>query len=93
MGHARFVAPGIVDAFVIATGSQPVVPPFLEALRDKVLTTDTLFEPDALPRTIGVLGPVANGPEISLALSGWACAWWPAISEAPPEAPLILKLP
>lgn len=78
MGHAQFVAPGIVDvdgtrvsadAFVIATGSEPVVPAFLEALRDKVLTTDTLFELDALPRTIGVLGLGAIGLEISLALS------------------------
>lgn len=78
MGHARFVAPGVVDvdgtrvsadAFVIATGSQPVVPPFLGALRDKVLTTDTLFELDTMPRTIGVLGLGAIGLEISLALS------------------------
>lgn len=78
IGHAQFVAPGIVDvdgtrvsadAFVIATGSEPVVPAFLEALQDKVLTTDTLFELDALPRTIGVLGLGAIGLEISLALS------------------------
>lgn len=69
-GHAQFVAPGIVDddaarvsadAFVIATGSEPVVPACLKALRDKVLATESLFGPDALPGTIGVpgLGPSA----------------------------------
>lgn len=78
MGHAQFVAPGAMDvdgtrvtadAFVIATGSRPVVPQFLQELHDKVLTTDTLFELDALPSTIGVLGLGAIGLEISLALS------------------------
>lgn len=45
-GHAQFVAPGSVDvggtrasadAFVIATGAEPVVPALLKALRDKAL--------------------------------------------------------
>lgn len=78
MGRAQFVAPGTIEvdgtlvtanAFVIATGSQPVVPAFLSELQDKVLTTDTLFELDALPRSIGILGLGAIGLEIGLALS------------------------
>lgn len=78
VGRAQFVAPGTIDvdgtrvtanAFVIATGSQPVVPAFLAELQDKVLTTDTLFELDALPRSIGILGLGAIGLEIGLALS------------------------
>ena len=78
MGQAQFVAPSMLDvdgtcvtasAFVIATGSQPVLPGFLAQMQDRVLTTDTLFERDALPRSLGILGLGAIGLEIGLALS------------------------
>ena len=78
MGQAQFVAPSMLDvdgtrvtasAFVIATGSQPVLPGFLAQVQDRVLTTDTLFEREALPRSLGILGLGAIGLEIGLALS------------------------
>lgn len=78
MGHARFVDHNVVEvgrrriqakAFVVATGSMPVVPAFLEGVKDHVLTTDSLFERETLPRSIGILGMGAIGLEIGLALS------------------------
>lgn len=78
IGRARFIAPNILDvdgqrviagAFVVATGSTPVVPSFLDEVRERVLTTDTLFELAALPRSIGILGMGAIGLEMTLALS------------------------
>lgn len=78
MGRARFVAPDTVEvdgrrvtanAFVIATGSKPVLPAFLQDVQERVLTTDALFELEALPRSVGILGLGAIGLEIGLALS------------------------
>lgn len=78
MGSARFKDDRtlLVDgtevrarAFVIATGSHPVVPNGLESLGERLLTTDTLFELDAMPRSLGVLGMGAIGLEMGLAMS------------------------
>jgi hypothetical protein len=78
MGTARFVAPDELDvdgkrirarAVVVATGSRPVVPGFLKALGDCVLTTDTLFARERLPRSIGIVGAGAVGLEMAAALS------------------------
>jgi dihydrolipoamide dehydrogenase len=78
MGTARFVAPDLLDvdgqqvrarAFVIATGSRPVVPAALSALEERLLTTDSLFELDSLPRSIGIIGLGAVGLEMGLALA------------------------
>ncbi len=78
MGEARFLSPDTLDvagqrvtakAFVVATGSRPVVPEFLAALGARVLTTDTLFELNKLPRSIGILGLGAIGLEMGLALA------------------------
>ncbi|MFL6719527.1 MAG: FAD-dependent oxidoreductase, partial [Burkholderiaceae bacterium] len=78
MGTARFVSSDTIEideqrvkakAFVIATGSHPVVPRFLSNVEDRVLTTDTLFNMSALPRSVGILGLGAIGLEIGLALS------------------------
>lgn len=78
MGTARFVAPGelAVDgkrirakAVIVATGSRPVVPGFLQGLGDSVLTTDTLFARAKLPRSIGIVGTGAVGLEMAVALS------------------------
>lgn len=77
MGAARFLEPGLLEvggrrvrarAFVIATGSSPVVPRPLAALGERVLTSDSLFELDALPRSIGIVGAGAIGLEMAVAL-------------------------
>lgn len=78
MGAARFVGPGELDvggrrvrakAVVVATGSRPVVPEFLRTLGGCVLTTDTLFALEKLPRSIGIIGTGAVGLEMAVALS------------------------
>lgn len=78
MAEARFVAPGIVqagterieaDAFIVATGSSPVVPSALDSVSSGILTTDTLFELETLPKRLGILGLGAVGLELGLALA------------------------
>src|SRR3546814_7464687 len=78
MAEARFVAPGILQAgeqrieagaFIVATGSRPVVPKALEGVASRVLTTDTLFDLEVLPARMGILGLGALGLELGLALS------------------------
>jgi dihydrolipoamide dehydrogenase len=79
-GHARFVAPAslIVEgrdtrvafgAAVIATGSSPAIPKPLAGLGDRVLTTDTLFEIEDLPRSLAVIGGGPVGIEIAQAMA------------------------
>lgn len=51
------------------TGSRPIVPDFLRALGDCVLTTDTLFQRKRPPRSIGIIGAGAVGLEMAVALS------------------------
>lgn len=77
-GSARFVAPDTLEvdgqrvrarAFVVATGSRPVVPAAMAALGDRLLTTDTLFDLERLPRSVGIVGLGAIGLEMGLALS------------------------
>lgn len=78
MAEARFVAPGILevgnehieaDAFIVATGSSPVVPKALDVVASRILTTDTLFELENLPKRLGIVGLGAIGLELGLALS------------------------
>ena len=78
-GRARFAdeAALLVDdhtrvrfrAAVIATGSSPIVPEPLRNLGERVLTTDTLFEIDDLPRSLAVLGGGPVGLEIAQAMA------------------------
>ncbi len=77
-GRARIVAPDCVEVngrqlrtrrIVVATGSEPVVPPPWRALGDRLLTTDTLFDRTDLPARIAVVGMGAVGAEIAQALS------------------------
>lgn len=78
-GRARFVAPNelvvddhtrvVASSIVIATGSTPIVPHELEALGDRVLTSDTLFELELLPESVAVFGTGAIGLELGQALS------------------------
>jgi dihydrolipoamide dehydrogenase len=54
---------------VLAPGSSPIVPEPWRAFGDRILTTDTLFEQEDLPRRIGVIGLGAIGVEIAQALA------------------------
>ena len=80
--QARFIEPNLVElksadgirqvrarTVVIATGSRPLMPSWLDAVRDRTINTDELFEQDTLPRSIGILGLGAIGLEMGLALS------------------------
>ena len=81
-GQAHFLEPTLIQvesstgtqyirarAVVIATGSRPVMPGWLESVRDRSVNTDELFELDSLPNNIGILGLGAIGLEMGLALS------------------------
>jgi len=77
-GRARFLGPDTIEVggrklsakrIVIATGSRPIVPGPWESLGERIMTTDTLFEQDDLPRRIGVIGMGAIGVEMAQALS------------------------
>jgi dihydrolipoamide dehydrogenase len=54
---------------VIATGSSPNYPKFLEASGDRLLTNDSLFELPDLPESVAVFGPGVIGLELGQALS------------------------
>ncbi len=74
--HARFVGPREVEAggiriqarrFVVATGSEPVVPP-LPGLEDvDVLTNETVFQLNEAPKRLIVVGGGPIGCELSQA--------------------------
>jgi dihydrolipoamide dehydrogenase len=65
-GQARFTGPTtlVVDervrvdarAVVVAAGSRPFVPPPFDGIRDRVLTSDDLFELQDLPESLAVIG-------------------------------------
>jgi dihydrolipoamide dehydrogenase len=65
-GHARFTGPTtlVVDgrvrvdarAVVVAAGSRPFVPPPFDGIRDRVLTSDDIFELPDLPESLAVIG-------------------------------------
>lgn len=54
---------------VLAPGSRPVVPEAWRAFGDRILTTDSLFEQDDLPRRMAVIGLGAIGVEMAQALA------------------------
>ena len=78
-GAAKFVGPDAVEvngerieakAFIIATGSKPIVPAaWQEKFGDRILTTDSLFEQEDLPATMAVIGMGVIGLEMGQALS------------------------
>ena len=71
-GQNRLIVGGqTIEArqIVLALGSSPIVPEPFRALGDRVLTSDTLFEQNDLPRRIGVIGLGAIGVEIAQALA------------------------
>ena len=77
-GFAKFIGPNqlevngeIIDAerIIIATGSRPVVPESWRALHHKLLTSDEIFELEALPKSVAVIGLGIIGLELGQALS------------------------
>jgi len=59
----------IAKRIIIATGSRPNFPDFLAAAGSCLLTNDSLFELDDLPKSIAVFGPGVIGLELGQALS------------------------
>jgi dihydrolipoyl dehydrogenase len=56
-------------AIVIATGSRPSVPKPFEKLGEIVLTNETIFELESLPRSVAVVGAGPLGLELGQALA------------------------
>lgn len=56
------------ERIVIATGSRPVWPNSFDALGDKLIINDDVFEWDDLPKSVAVFGPGVIGLEIGQAL-------------------------
>jgi dihydrolipoamide dehydrogenase len=75
--YAHFVEPDLLEvgaqriraaAVVIASGSRPLVPDAWRQFGDRLLTTDTLFELEDLPRSIAVVGLGTIGLELGQSL-------------------------
>ncbi len=56
------------ERIVLATGSRPIVPARWASLGEGVLTSDTVFELDRLPRSLAVIGLGVIGIELGQAL-------------------------
>lgn len=77
--HARFVDASTLalgdgrrvtaKAIVIATGSRPHVAPMFQALGDRVLTNESIFELPDLPASVAVVGAGPLGLELAQALA------------------------
>ncbi|MEN0038928.1 MAG: dihydrolipoyl dehydrogenase [Cellvibrio sp.] len=57
------------ERIVIATGSAPVIPDFLQDVGKRLLISDDLFELKNLPKSIAIFGPGVIGLELGQALS------------------------
>ncbi len=77
-GYARFRDSGSVEvgdtvvnasAFVIATGTRPVVPEAWKKFGDRIMTTDEFFEQEDFPESMAVIGLGVIGLELGQALS------------------------
>lgn len=77
-GAARFVAPTrlavgndtiAARAIIIATGATPVIPGMLDPVRALVRTHETIFDIDALPESLAVLGAGPVGIELAQAFA------------------------
>jgi dihydrolipoamide dehydrogenase len=76
-GYATFVEPNLLMVndqlirarkIIIATGSHPVIPPEWQSLEDHILTSESLFELENLPNSVGVIGLGYVGLEMAQAL-------------------------
>jgi pyruvate/2-oxoglutarate dehydrogenase complex dihydrolipoamide dehydrogenase (E3) component len=77
-GHAVFTSPGELSMagrvlrarrFVIATGSQPAIPPVPGLAEARYLTNETVFDLTELPARLAVLGGGAVGCELAQAFA------------------------
>ncbi len=78
-GRARFIAPGQLElddgtridarAVVVATGSRPTLPKSLQAVEQRILTNQNIFELENLPASIGVIGSGPIGLELAQAFA------------------------
>lgn len=77
-GAARFTSPSTVDvdgvavrfrAAVVATGSEPVLPPIDGLCGDRVVSSDSVWALDTLPRRLVVLGGGPIGCELGQAFA------------------------
>ena len=76
---ARFIAPDRLQlsngktiqakSIIIATGSYPLVPAPFDALGDRALTNETIFELPDLPRSLAVIGTGPVGLELAQAMA------------------------
>jgi dihydrolipoamide dehydrogenase len=55
--------------FIIATGSTPLIPNEFHEFKDRILTSDSIFEQSDLPQSIACLGTGATGIELCQALA------------------------
>jgi dihydrolipoamide dehydrogenase len=77
-GHARFVGPTTLQVddhteieaktVVVAAGSHPFVPPPFDAIRQRVMVNDDVFEMTGLPESMAVIGTGAIALELGQAL-------------------------
>ncbi|CAM3315286.1 dihydrolipoyl dehydrogenase [Halomonas lysinitropha] len=77
-GRARFIAPGRLrvgesvevraQRIILACGSRPAISAVFEPVMARVLTSDTLFELEDLPRSIAVIGMGVIALELGQAL-------------------------
>ncbi len=78
LGHARFTGPHTLrvddhteveaKAFVVATGSTPIVPPPYADLREHLMVNDDVFELEEVPASLAVVGTGIIGLELGQAL-------------------------
>ena len=57
------------ERIILAVGSRPIVPKAWQGFGDRVLTTDTFFEQQDLPRRMALIGLGTNGLELGQALA------------------------
>ncbi|WP_028535151.1 dihydrolipoyl dehydrogenase [Paludibacterium yongneupense] len=79
VGYARFIDKNTLQiddhtrvharSIVIATGSSPAVAPSFQALGDRLVVNDDIFEWDDLPASVAVFGPGVIGLELGQALA------------------------
>lgn len=68
----------VADHVVVATGSAPFVPPGLQLVRDRILTTDDLFDREPPPgKRVAVIGSGVIGTEFAfiLGMLGLEVVW------------------
>jgi len=77
-GYAQFVDANTLQVgdtvvrakrIVIATGTRPIVPEAWKRFRDRILTTDEVFEQETFPETMAVIGLGVIGLEIGQSLA------------------------